>query len=452
MTTWRFRIGTLLSVMILSALVLGCYLNLAGNKKPLVLSGKGAAPKRTPIYNYQGWIIARGSIHNHTIFSDGHFTPEDLLEMARQEGMAILAITDHREGKICIGKGLCVNAGGVESVGYDKYYEYLRKIQTQASQQGMIALKGVEVSSPYFANYGKFPHLLLWGQYNHFTVYGVEDPAILTNMPARRDLPNFKPEPMAGDTPLQQWVDYLDEHGAIVNVVHPEEAQDEWLGPVHVLTPAPVRNLHLQHINSFSVLPSGNHQRVGAPGGYWDTDLLEYLVGLRDRPVWAEGDADFHAPPSTLAAANTLFYMKEFTEAEVYKCMREGRMVALSGAVFQNTYVAEWWVSDGAKPANPVMLGAEARLSGVPTVRFALDHSVDGAKIRLIRNGKVVAEQAGSELTFKDDELGSRKEPAFYRVEVTGPAVTRATKADQDVYALPDNELFVNPIFVRFNR
>jgi hypothetical protein len=77
-----------------------------------------AAPERVPLYHHAGWIIARGSLHNHTIMSDGVRSPEGLLEQARCEGIAVLAYSDHREGDISLGPGLKIPINGVERSGY----------------------------------------------------------------------------------------------------------------------------------------------------------------------------------------------------------------------------------------------------------------------------------------------------------------------------------------------
>jgi hypothetical protein len=58
---------------------------------------KLGTPQHTPIYQSGEWLIARGSVHNHTNFSDGCRIPEDLVQQARNEGVSVLAITDHRE-------------------------------------------------------------------------------------------------------------------------------------------------------------------------------------------------------------------------------------------------------------------------------------------------------------------------------------------------------------------
>jgi len=232
----------MLLTVLLCATPLACTFTVPGGKKPVELSGMSQTPERTSIYRHGDWIIARASLHNHTVYSDGCRTPEDLLELARVQGMAILAYTDHREGKICMGKNklVCAQTGGVESVGYHAYYDHLEKIQEKAREQDMIVTKGVEVSSPYFFNNGKFPSIVLRGQFKHFTVYSIQDPQVLADMPVSREISIFKPQPIPGDTPYQEFVDYIIGKGGIVHAVHVESQQDDWLGPVHVLTPAPI--------------------------------------------------------------------------------------------------------------------------------------------------------------------------------------------------------------------
>lgn len=440
---WRHLMLVTAALVIVS----GCTISAGLKKKPTALEPGATEQERTPVYHLGDWTIARASMHNHTIYSDGCRTPEDLLELARIQGMAILAYNDHREGKICAGKSgaVCVRTGGVEDVGYEKYFDHLRRIQEQAGAQDMIVLKGIEVI-PYFYNYGKVPALVLDGLQKHFTVYGIENEKVFYDMPTRNSLP-LSPEAIPDDAPRAAFVDYIAKNGGIVHAVHVEEGADMWIGPAHGACPPPVWNLHsLKNLTGFSVLPSGWHEKAGGPGGLWDTNLLEYLGGLRERPMWAMADADYHCEAG-LAIATTLHYMKEFTEAEVYRCLREGRMVALQGDAFQDSYVSEWWASDSGRPADVIMLGREITIKNAPTIRFSLDHPVAGLRTLLIRNGVVIMESEGSDITYVDKEAGIRGEPAYYRVEVIGP---RAERGPYEGPTMPDSVLFTNPVFVRF--
>lgn len=439
----RNSIKALLLAALLAALIAGCaeMIYLTGHKTTPLQPYTGAP--RTPIYHHGPWTIARASLHNHTTFSDGSYSPEDLLSLARQEGMAILSYNDHREGSICFRKGVCLPINGIERVGYPAYFERLNRVKAEAKD--LIVLIGIE-AIPYLYNAGKAPNFVIFGELSHFTVFGIADPAVYTNMPAIREMRDLRPQAPPPDlAPYQTFVDYLVERGGLVNCAHPESIQDDWIGPAHFINPGPVRFLHdLHHVNSFSILPEGYHEFAGGPGGNWDAALDEYLLGGRDQAPWALGDADYHQPEDSLARATTLFYLREFTEADVLLAMREGRMVALMGDLFQNSYVAEFTVSEGRAERDQILFGKTA-FSGPPVIRFRLDHELSGIRGRLIRSGAVIHEFSGCSFEFTDRETGEKNLPAVYRVELIGPPYPPRSGEPQNLK--PNNELFTNPIF-----
>jgi len=270
----------------------------------------------------------------------------------------------------------------------------------------------------------------------HFTVYDIDDPGVLWNMPVTRQVKALRADKITHIQPYQDFVDYIVRHGGIIHKVHPESFYDDWVGPVHFITPKhPEQVRELRDITGFAILPEG-YEQAGAAGGAWDATLVEYLLGSRDKPVWASGDADYHGPQGTTARATTMFYMREFTEQEVYNCMKEGRMVALTGPAFQDVYVSEFSVSEGGPAEEPIMFGLTGTLSGAPVIRFSLDHQVHGVRTRLIRNGKVIEETGSCRLEYTDHEAYQNNIPCVYRIEVTGS----------------ESALFTNPIFVYFRR
>jgi hypothetical protein len=402
------------------------------------------ATARTPVYRPGDWTIARGTVHNHTTYSDGQRTPEDLIELARREGMAIVAINDHAVGKIRVGNAFNLSFNGIEKVGYKDYLDHIGRLK--AANPDLIILPGIE-AMPYLWNMGKAPNFLIFGENNHFTVYGIDDPAVFDAMPYRKELPNLSPEPFPGYAPYQRFVDYILDHGGLIDAVHVDSKMDDWYGPAHFLMPGPVNEIHdLRGLTGFSILPEGYSELAGGAGGSWDAALVEYLVGGRDQVPWALGDADYHEVTDTLAWATTLFYLRELTEPEVYRAMREGRMVALMGTVFNDAYVAEFSVSaDGAAP-DPIMFGQKTTVAAAPVVRFRLNREIPGVSARLIRNGKVVHRVAACDFEFSDRETFERRLPAVYRVELTGPTVPGAH--GESPHHETNSKLFTNPIFV----
>jgi len=438
-----------LAVVFAASLLLllnGCWWSsfLTGSKA-LKLAPDAGTPHR-PIYHQGDWTIARASLHNHTIISDGKYRPEDLVELARRTGISVLAITDHREGGIKV-DGLKIPVNGIEKIGYDEYFKRLLLLKRSAeANQDMILLIGAEVN-PYIFNAGKYPNLVIMNQNYHFVVYRVSDPQVYKKMPVWKEV-SFKPLTYPGLAPYQKWIDYMVEHGALVTAAHPASDESYQILNILIYGDAPVNNIRLQNLAAYASLRESFGPEISEAGGAWDSVLSEYLAGMRARPLWTVGDADYHGDEGSLANATTLFYMKEWSEAEVYRCLQEGRMVALAGPMFQNSYVAEFSASDQAAPENEIMFGREIKVSSPPVIRFRLDHEIPGVKTRLIRNGRVIKEFQGSSLEYTDREMLEGKTPAFYRIEVRGRDEPE-TKDTPFLYQRV-NILFTNPVIVRF--
>ncbi len=431
-----------LAVIILSGCSVADYFS---SNDPVPIGDKKLV-SHTPKYSLGKWTVARASLHNHTVLSDGCRAPADLVKQARLEGMSVLAITDHREGDFCYkDTNICITFNGIEKIGYEEYFRRLRKLKRE--NPDIILLIGIEVM-PWFYNAGKFPHMVITNQNAHFTVYDIHDPEVYENMPARRSLDTLEPELSPGIGPYRKFVSYIKDRGGIVHAVHVESYQDIWTANViHATsTPRPEHIFELPGITGFSVLPEG-WKIAGAVGGYWDTMLSDYMLGFRQAPLWANADADYHGPGGSLHRSTTLLYMKEWSEAEVYRCMREGRMVSLQGKAFQDSYVTEFSVSGNGRPAEPIMFGQELSLARPPVVRFSLDHEIEDVTVKLIRNGQVIHQTNKCRFEYKDRQVFEDNLPAFYRVEVEGPYLE--PEGDKRPDTAPKSMLFTNPVFVR---
>ncbi len=395
-------------------------------------------PMLTPIYEHGGWIIARGSVHNHTTYSDGCRSPEDLVQMARNEGVAILAITDHREGRICGGE-ICVDVGGVNSkkCGYPRYMDHIKSLAA-ASEMPMI-IPGMEVA-PYAWNERDLPWFLIRGSGWHFTVYGIEDPEVYENMPAR-DQFALRSEDAAGVEPYDEFVNYIRDEGGLVFQAHPESSENEWVGPLHLWTGAPTHlTARLGRLTGVAVIPSGVFI-AGKPGGEWDQALVQYIVGMREEPLWAWGETDYHCPPGILSRSGTLFYLDEFTRDSVFEAVRQGRMVAVMGEAFLDSYVAQFSAGEGRAAQGGVILGEEVDLSRPAVIRFSLNKDVTIKEARLIRNGKVIYTTTGSSFEYKDTEGFESGGRCYYRVELMGKDASETQRGSR---------LFTNPVFVKY--
>ena len=414
-------------------------------QKPEPLTENQGAPDTTPIYQYDGWIIARASVHNHTTFSDGCRTPEDLVRQARNEGLAVLAVTDHREGQICVGnkksKGVCVDMGGIDTKkrGYRKYFDEIGKLA--AESKSPLILLGMEVG-PYFWNTGVAPYFNFTGVHWHFTTYGIDDPAIYEKMPVRKQVMDFR-EPDPGLKPYIEWVDYMVKNGALVFQAHPEGTDYGKYYTAMLLAGAPTQFTDkIPSLTGVAIIPEGFTQ-VGRPGGEWDTAQLQYMAGIRKAPLWGWGEADFHCPPDILRHGTTMFYVKNLAKDDILSAMKTGKMVALMGQDFQDIYVTEFSVGDGKPATDKIMFGQSVKISGPAVVRFSTNKDAPGQEVRLIRSGKVIYTSKSSKFEFRDDEAAKNKDKVFYRVEVEGQGPMEIEKG---------NRLFTNPIFVNWDK
>ena len=414
-------------------------------RKPESLTETKGSPDTTPIYQYDGWIIARASVHNHTTFSDGCFIPEDLVKQARKEGIAVLAITDHREGEICLGntksKGLCVDMGGIDTKkrGYKKYFEAISKLA--AESKSPLILLGMEVG-PYFWNTGVAPYFNFTAAHWHFTTYNINDVSVYENMPVRKQLMAFR-ERDPGLKPYIEWVDYMIKNGALVFQAHPDSSDYEKYYTAMLLAVAPIQLTdNIPNLTGVAIIPSGL-THVGIPGGEWDTAQLQYMAGLRNAPLWGWGESDFECPPDSLRRGTTMFYVKELSKENVLAAMKTGKMIALMGADFQDIYVQEFSVGDGKASDRKIMFGESVKLNGPAVVRFSTNKDAPGQEVRLIRNGKVIYTGKTSKFEFRDEEAAKSKDKVFYRVGVEGQGPFEIEEG---------NRLFTNPIFVDWNK
>jgi len=411
--------------------------------KQVPFQASKSAPDTTPVYQLDDWLIARASVHNHTTFSDGCRSPEDLVKQARDEGIAVLAITDHREGTLCLGEKICLDLGGVNQKkrgGYDKYFDDLEKLAAQTAEP--ILLVGLE-TGPYFWNEGVAPYFDLKGVHWHFTTYAINDVEVYKKMPVVMGV-EPKPQPDPGIKPYQDWVDYMVKAGGMVFQAHPESFDDAlYGGVVHMISAMPIHLTDkLPNLTGVAIVPEG-FVIVGRPGGEWDRAQLQYLAGLRKAPLWGVGEADYHCTPPNLRNGTTLFYLKKLSREDVFAAMRSGNMVALMGEEFQDIYVSEFSVGDDRPGAEKIMFGQTVKISGAPVIRFSLNKPAPEQELRLVRSGKVIFTTKSSRFEFKDDEAAVLKEKVFYRVEVEGRGPMKITQG---------NRLFTNPIFVSWNK
>ena len=101
-----------------------------------------------------GYNVYKADLHSHTIFSDGKVTPEWRVEEAWQDGLDIIAITDHIENRPYVTRvpkylnGVEVQVHNEKEISVDLNAS-VRLAQDQAKKLNMLLIPGAEVSRPY---------------------------------------------------------------------------------------------------------------------------------------------------------------------------------------------------------------------------------------------------------------------------------------------------------------
>ena len=101
-----------------------------------------------------GYNVYKADLHTHTMFSDGKVTPEWRVEEAWQDGLDIVAITDHIEGRPYVVRvpkylnGVEVQVQNEKEISVDLNAS-VRLAQEQARKLNMLLIPGTEISRPY---------------------------------------------------------------------------------------------------------------------------------------------------------------------------------------------------------------------------------------------------------------------------------------------------------------
>jgi hypothetical protein len=177
--------------------------------------------------------------------------------------------------------------------------------------------------------------------------------------------------------------------------------------------------------------------RVERPGEAWDRMLGEYATGQRTRVPWALAEAAFHdhSAGKRLGLIQTVFLVRERSEAGVLEALRAGRMYALQRGRETGLALADFTAAAGGAAA---IAGETLRPApgAALEVRVSVEATEPGAtdvRVTLVRNGSIAAAWSGStpfHETYRETWDGR---PAVFRLEARGGGA----------------RLLGNPIFVK---
>jgi hypothetical protein len=248
-----------------------------------------------------------------------------------------------------------------------------------------------------------------------------------------------------GVEPYQHLIDYADSKGALVFWNHLEEPVSEELDGdlIQVKTrtdPHPEDLLLTRRYTGFQAVSASPVSAV-EPGKEWDQVLRQYLNGKRDRPVWGYGANDFRCEGKNgdrLGEVRTVVLTSRKSRPAMVKALGAGRMYAVKQGEGKSRLSLDAFELVEPETGNRATMGQELKTASRPGIRFKLSRAGNEpdaqAKIRLIRNGRVV-KQSMLKLPYEgvwQDAAVDISRRGYYRLLV-----------EIDAY----NQLVSNPIF-----
>jgi len=102
-------------------------------------TGEFTVAERGPLPRLVDWTDLKGSLHNHSTWSDGHQTPEDIAKTMRELGLAYWAVTDHSKASF--------QANGLDATRVRQQLKEINHINQQLAKEGteFRLLTGAEV-------------------------------------------------------------------------------------------------------------------------------------------------------------------------------------------------------------------------------------------------------------------------------------------------------------------
>jgi hypothetical protein len=211
------------------------------------------------------------------------------------------------------------------------------------------------------------------------------------------------------------------------------------VGPVRVTwstEPYPDDLLRTFRYTAFGALYEDT-TRLERPGDGWDRMLGQYAAGERSRPAWGLGESGYHDSNAgkRLGRVQTVFLVRERSEAGILEALRQGRLYARQRTAQTALALAEFGASSADARA---VSGETLRPAPGATLDIAVAIDTAGApvtdlKVVLVKDGAVAEAWAGAtpfRTTHRETWDGR---PAVFRLEARGAG----------------GRLLSSPIFVR---
>lgn len=391
-----------------------------------------------------------GVIHLHSTIGRGIKTISQYAQMAEEQGIKVIIITDHAVLRWEYGlpplRRLLRKRIKQPSVFEYGVKNYLGRIEeVDASYPELIVLAGVQVTPFYYWEGSLFKkNLTLINGQKDLLVIGLGKAIDYENMPLignrRSRFDQYHGD--KGVAPYQDLIDYVVSKDGLIFWSHPEtDMFCKWAGANSYTPPYTSDLLNTYNYTGFAIFPEG-YKVIGKVGGVWDRVLMEYCQGRRRRPIWAIGELIFHGLGASKDLDNvlTVFLIPRVTERAVLGALKNGRMYAISHCGEGPMPVVENFSVGDVVSGKRAMMGGEVSSSGKVRIKIDISYTEqvgEEIKVKVIRNGEVVKEFVGTGGLKVDfiDTYFMPGEKVYYRFE-----------ANDGI----GNILIANPIFVSF--
>lgn len=175
----------------------------------------------------------------------------------------------------------------------------------------------------------------------------------------------------AGPHPYQYLIDYVNARDGLIFWAHPEASYNQRISTeqnnalltfalksvlqdgVDIVTEPYYDLLNATFdYTGFAIFFEGM-LRLGAPEGMWDSLLLQFCKGTRERPVWAISEIDMESgtDPQTASVAQTVFLVKEKSKQDYLDALRKGRVYCYTEGLTHWVDITDYSIVSGGKKA-----------------------------------------------------------------------------------------------------
>ncbi|MCS7230979.1 MAG: hypothetical protein RMJ67_02420 [Elusimicrobiota bacterium] len=412
-------------------------------------------------------------LHIHSEFSGSKYSINQIVEIAKQNKIDCVILTDHFLQKVEFGVWPFRNiikktysGPSVMNLGIEKYLNEIDYINKK--QQDVIVIPAVELTTHYFWSTEK-DSLVINNLHKHLLIVGLSNKNYYLKMPIlgneinikKFNLKSFWPILLVffslllkskflfvvslilllsnfpflekkyhqyknfDEKPYQEFINYINslKTNSIIIWAHPEATNYEdkkilkTIKKLKIYTQTkPYYESLLKTFNydGFSIFAEG-YRKVGNIGGIWDEVLKEYCEGKRNSPIWCYSEIDFVENNFSFFIRKNIVFTKQKNKESILSSLKNGNFYA----VWRDDK-KELIISDLKISSQPVVFGGRYKFDKeVLTFEFNVYFSNNenkNIKVCIIKNGDLIYETKDitpKKIVFSDNKPQNL---SYYRI------------------------------------